>query len=396
MKRRKGKESWEEFERRVGLKRSGEEDRNRAPEKRALGKIPNDILVQRMSTTPSGRLKKYEPLDTRDFVPFSDYEELSIENIKDACEQFYSAPAGSCDILASDRGPSCTKMEQIKGKKVYFIRFLPPAEHDRSQQSRVQGSNSAPISPSKIGEIDGHHPETPSPKLARTVYPKSVSIGDLLRAGKLVRPPQLTTLSLEMFDVEKCEWIKTPLTLSVEIEETKFDSGAFRDAFRAKCTDKSSSLVGEWVIKKYRDEAITTIQEQLQMTVEDHTRKQVQMHAVARNLTARFSAKVPEEFGETFQYGKVFYSHWNECPVTVEEYVPGVFSKYINNDGDIIEPDDIESDEIFQKAQCLVHFTYMYSVKRLMVLDIQGSGYKLYDPEIVTTDLMATNDTSHE
>ena len=88
-----------------------------------------------------------------------------------------------------------------------------------------------------------------------------------------------------MFDVEKCEWIKTPLTLSVEIEETKFDSGAFRDAFRAKCTDKSSSLVGEWVIKKYRDEAITTIQEQLQMTVEDHTRKQVQMHAVAQNLT---------------------------------------------------------------------------------------------------------------
>jgi hypothetical protein len=78
MKWRKGKESWEEFERRVGLKRSDEDDRNRAPEKRALGKIPNDILVQRMSTTPSGRLKKYEPLNTRDFVPFSDYEELSI------------------------------------------------------------------------------------------------------------------------------------------------------------------------------------------------------------------------------------------------------------------------------------------------------------------------------
>ncbi|CAB4017492.1 transient receptor potential cation channel subfamily M member 6-like [Paramuricea clavata] len=139
------------------------------------------------------------------------YEELLIENIKDACEQFYNAPAGSCDILASDRGKNGTNQ---KGK-------------------------------------------------------------------------------------------------------------------------------GEWVINKYRDEAITTIQEQLQMTVEDHTRKQVQMHAVARNLTARFSAKVPEEFGKTFQYDKVFYSHWNECPVTVEEYVPGVFSKYINNDEDIIEPDDI-------------------------------------------------------
>ena len=119
------------------------------------------------------------------------------------------------------------------------------------------------------------------------------------------------------------------------------------------------------------------------------------MHAVARNLTAGFSAKVPEEFGQTFQCGKVFYSQWNECLVTVEEYVPGVFSKYINND-DIIEPDNIESDEIFQKAHCLSHFTYMYSEKKLIVLNIQSSGYKLYDPEIVTADLMETNDRSHE
>ena len=95
-------------------------------------------------------------------------------------------------FLPWTEGPACTKMEQIKGEKVYFIRFLPPAERDRSQQPRVKGSNSAPISPSKIVEINGHHPETPSPKLARTVYPTSVSTGDLLRAGKLVRPPQLT------------------------------------------------------------------------------------------------------------------------------------------------------------------------------------------------------------
>lgn len=103
------------------------------------------------------------------------------------------------------------------------------------------------------------------------------------------------------------------------------------------------------------------------MTIEDHTRKQVQMHTISRNLTARFSAKVPEEFGESFQYGKVFYSQWGEFPITVEEYVPGVFSKYVNNDGDIIESDHTESDEVFQKAQCLVHFTYAFSEKKLMV-----------------------------
>ena len=176
--------------------------------------------------------------------------------------------------------------------------------------------------------------------------------------------------------------------MSVEVEETKFDSGAFRDAFRARCVDKSPYLSGEWVIKKYRDEAITTIKEQLKMSIEDHTRKQVQMHADARNLTARFVTKVPSEFGEEFTYGKVFYSELDNCPVTVEEYVPGVFTKYINNDGDIVESCDEDSSEIFQKAECLVHFTYSFSENKLMVLDIQGSGFKLYDPEIVTTDLM--------
>ena len=105
--------------------------------------------------------------------------------------------------------------------------FLPPAERDRSQQPRVKGSNSAP---SKIVEIDGHHPETPSHKLARTVYlPFGQGSWYDLHSEQL---------SQKMFDVEKCEWIKTPLTLSVEIEETKFDSSVFRDAFPAKCTDK--------------------------------------------------------------------------------------------------------------------------------------------------------------
>ena len=85
--------------------------------KKTVTKPPNDILVQRMSPTASGRLKKFEPLDTRDFIPFDEYEELTLDNIKEACENFYKAPEDSCDILASDRGISCTKLEQLKGKR---------------------------------------------------------------------------------------------------------------------------------------------------------------------------------------------------------------------------------------------------------------------------------------
>ena len=68
-------------------------ERNAGRESKKAGiKVPNDILVHRMSSTSSGRLKKYEPLDTRDFVQFEGYEELSVANIKEACEKFYNAP----------------------------------------------------------------------------------------------------------------------------------------------------------------------------------------------------------------------------------------------------------------------------------------------------------------
>lgn len=103
----------------MGMKRSGAGEG-----KRGASAVPNDILVQRTSSTASGRLKKFEPLDTRDFVPFGNYDDLTIANIKEACEKYYQAPEGSCDILASDSGPSCTKLEQIKDKKVYLFVFF--------------------------------------------------------------------------------------------------------------------------------------------------------------------------------------------------------------------------------------------------------------------------------
>ena len=98
MKRRRGeKEKWEDFEARVGIKRSG------GGKKETHKAAPNDILVQCMSSTASGRLKKFEPVDNRDFVPFGDYDDLTIENIKEACEKYSQAPEGSCDIAACNR-----------------------------------------------------------------------------------------------------------------------------------------------------------------------------------------------------------------------------------------------------------------------------------------------------
>ena len=148
----------------------------------------------RVDRFPSGHLKKFEPLDTRDFIPFDEYEELTLDNIKEACENFYKAPEDSCDILASDRGISCTKLEQLKGKKVFFIRFIPPCDVGTKDKM-------PPLPPARpCTSVPINLSNTP-PKSA--VPPKSLSISQLLKAGELVKPAKqnLATLELERFDI---------------------------------------------------------------------------------------------------------------------------------------------------------------------------------------------------
>lgn len=90
------------------------------------------------------------------------------------------------------------------------------------------------------------------------------------------------------------------------------------------------------------------------------------------------------EFGTTFHYKKVFLGKMSDGDyVTIEEFIDGVFVKYINNNGDICAEDDVLCD----KAQCFSHFTYEKSQGKLMVLDVQGAGLTLYDPEIASAEL---------
>jgi len=90
----------------------------------------------------------------------------------------------------------------------------------------------------------------------------------------------------------------------------------------------------------------------------------------------------------------VYFTTINEQPATVKGFVPGPFAKLINNGGkkaNLPEDADDALKDLLAKAECLVHYTYESSNQQLMLLDIQGSGYCLYDPEIATNELMDAN-----
>ncbi len=72
--------------------------------------------------------------------------------------------------------------------------------------------------------------------------------------------------------------------------------------------------------------SVKTIENTMNISAEDHTGKQVQLHTVAWNLTYQFSKRLPREFGKTFQYNKIYYGVKNGIPVTIEEFVPGNFN----------------------------------------------------------------------
>jgi hypothetical protein len=72
--------------------------------------------------------------------------------------------------------------------------------------------------------------------------------------------------------------------------------------------------------------------------------------------------------GPHLKYRKNFLGKTEEGKtLTVEEFVSGEFVKYINNNG---IPCVSGNNVIGQKAQCLSHFSYERSGKKLMVVDI--------------------------
>ena len=103
-------------------------------------------------------------------------------------------------------------------------------------------------------------------------------------------------INSRVFGLAKVSPIKV---IEFVIEEEKFANGAFRNAFKAVARNHP---LQNWVIKQYTPMSVETMKEHLGLTPEDHTRKQVQMHTVARNVAQRFSKKAPPEFGPTFSY----------------------------------------------------------------------------------------------
>jgi hypothetical protein len=95
-------------------------------------KKTDELVVQQLSAEVSGKAQKYLRVGPREFVPFK-YEELTIDNIKKACEKHFAHRVGenmSCDVLAGEQGPSCKTVSQIPNSKLIHVRFVSDSKLD--------------------------------------------------------------------------------------------------------------------------------------------------------------------------------------------------------------------------------------------------------------------------
>ena len=183
----------------------------------------------------------------------------------------------------------------------------------------------------------------------------------MLRLGTLTRKENKNDVKVvvESFDNAKEEW-KTVTEAYFEIEEMHFEEGAFRKASKTKCSTYPFKNK-KWVMKKLNQSTITDLNV-FEESSESLTRKPVQMNTLAQYMAKSFQeaaekASILFHFGETFHYNSVFCGKIGSVEsVTIKEFIPGKFVKYINNDGSQCKI--LLRNECHNKADVFVHYTY--------------------------------------
>jgi len=403
------KRTWSDFKEKMKEKRmnNGKTSSKDKHQRKVQG---SELTIQRLSAAVTGKAQKYARVGPREFVPFDSTQDLTIENIKRSCEKYFAPCIGSnldCDILAGEQGPSCKTVDQIPNLKIIHVRFINKfnvqdiddddnydagTSYDSGNESSYQPprkTKSECRPPEARGPIhNNHHHRDPSSSPTKC-FPVSLSVTEMIKLGKFNKATSSSTTVIRIFeyDIGTFSWSKVPTVAEFNEDKEHFAKGGFRKAYKA--TSKNSMFSGIWVIKRYLPNTIKAIEE-IGQSLEEHTRKTVQMHMLARNFSLQLEQKVQElqnnTFGEVPKYSNIYYGETDK--EEFERFIEGKFVKYSNNTGGLCVD---EADIIGQKAQCLSHFSYEKSKHQVMLVDTQGSAYQLFDPEIASAELFDDN-----
>uniref|UniRef100_A0A673ZA55 non-specific serine/threonine protein kinase n=1 Tax=Salmo trutta TaxID=8032 RepID=A0A673ZA55_SALTR len=112
--------------------------------------------------------------------------------------------------------------------------------------------------------------------------------------------------------------------------------------------------------------------------------REIQQQRAAQKLMHVFNQVKPENMPHSPRFLDMSLLHWHSDGqwLTIERNMTGDFRKYNNNTGEEIAP----CCGMEETLLAFSHWTYQYSCRELLVLDLQGVGSELTDPSVIRAE----------
>ena len=207
-----------------------------------------EFVVQRLSSTVSGKAQKYSRVGPRVFVSFP-YEEMTINNITSACEKhFLSVTDGGlvCDVVAGDQGSSCRMLDQLPDTKVIRVRFI------ESELETIQDTSGSPSKRIKntLNSFCGSPSNADTMDEPKKHYQKCLSISEMLKLEKKIEVTT-TTVELFTFDFQSMSWSKQSERVEFSMSKKLFASGGGMQGYITAPTIRKQDLSYKEILAFY-------------------------------------------------------------------------------------------------------------------------------------------------
>ncbi|KAI4877087.1 hypothetical protein NFI96_031419, partial [Prochilodus magdalenae] len=170
--------------------------------------------------------------------------------------------------------------------------------------------------------------------------------------------------------------------------------GGLRRALRVMCTWAEGDVLKPgyvYVVKAFRPEVVHTWQTEFPSSTSLHLcLREIQQQRAAQKLMQVFNQIKPSNIPHSPRFLDVSLLWWpgEGQWLTIEGNMSGDFMKYNNNTGEEISP----CCGLEETVLAFSHWTYEYTQKELLVLDLQGVGADLTDPSVIRADDKSSSD----
>nr|XP_057925954.1 transient receptor potential cation channel subfamily M member 6 isoform X2 [Doryrhamphus excisus] len=167
-------------------------------------------------------------------------------------------------------------------------------------------------------------------------------------------------------------------------EEGSLDGG-LRRGCRVLCTWAEQDVLVPglvYVVKAFKPEVVCAWQRYFRgCTALQLCLREIQQQRAAHKMMHAFNQIKPVRINHSPRFLDVSLVLWHSNGewLTIERNMLGNFRKYNNNTGEEIAP----SSSLEELLLAFSHWTYEYSCRELLVLDIQGVGEELTDPTVI-------------